>query len=124
MENIIIEARGHMPYIEFNTDGSLKMEGRALPEDVNRMFEPLIEFVSNLSAKKAVFDVNLEYFNTATSKKLLDLMKHLEANNKIEEVSIIWRFEEGDEDSVEMAEIYEDCLIRTVFTYIEYTEAA
>ena len=124
MENIIFEARGHMPYIEFNTDGTLKMEGRAIPEDVNRMFDPLIEFVTNLEVQTAVFDINLEYFNTATSKKLLDLMKHLEANNKIGEVSIIWRYEEGDEDSVEMAEIYEECLMRTRFTYQEYAEAA
>ncbi len=124
MENIIIEARGHMPYIEFNTDGNLKMEGRAIPEDVNKMFDPLIGFVDNLSVEKAVFDVNLDYFNTATSKRLLDLMKHLEENNKIGEVCVYWRYEEGDEDSLEMGKIYEERLKQTNFTFHEHAEAA
>lgn len=124
MENIIIEASGHLPYIEFNSNGLLKLEGRAMPEDVNRLFDPLIEYVSLLEVKKAILDINLDYFNTATSKKLLELMKGLELNNRIEELLVNWHYETGDEDSVEMAEIYEDCLERTAFNYVEFEEAA
>ena len=46
------------------------------------------------------------------------------ANNKIEEILVNWYFEEGDEDSVETAEIYEESLLRTDFRYIELAEAA
>jgi sulfatase maturation enzyme AslB (radical SAM superfamily) len=124
MENIIIEARGHTPYVEFNLDGHLKMEGRSIPENINSLYDPLVEFVKKLEVGNVVFNINLDYFNTATSKKLLEIMKHLEANNKINEIMIIWHFEEGDEDSIEMAEIYEECLIRTSFIYKQYSEAA
>jgi hypothetical protein len=124
MENIIIEARGHLPYIEFNSCGMLKLEGRSIPEDVNRLFDPLIDFVSLLKVPEATLDINLDYFNTATSKKLLEIMKELEQNNLIEELRVNWHYETGDEDSLEMAEIYEDCLQRTKFNYYEYEEAA
>jgi hypothetical protein len=124
MENLIIEASGHLPYIEFNANGILKLEGRAMPEDVHRLFDPLLEYVSSLNVRKAILDINLDYFNTATSKKLLELMRGLELNTRIEELHVNWHYETGDEDSVEMAEIYEDCLERTAFNYVEFEEAA
>jgi hypothetical protein len=124
MERILIEATSHSPEVDFDVNGKLRMEGRSIPENISNLFDPLINFVSKLTVDKVVFDINLDYFNTATSKKLLELMKHIEANNKIGEVLINWHFEEGDDDSQEMAEIYEECLRRTKFRYHEYAEAA
>jgi hypothetical protein len=69
-----------------------------------------------------MFDINLEYFNTSSSKKLLELLKRLDANKQIHSVQVNWHFEEGDEDSVETAEIYEECLNRIDFKYYEYAE--
>jgi hypothetical protein len=123
MENIVIEGSSHCPSVDFNLNGNLKIEGRSIPEDINKLFNPLLDFVSDLTVEKINFDVNLEYFNTATSKKLLELFKKIESNKNIEEIKIKWHFEEGDDDSVEMAEIYEECLSRTKFEFHEYAEA-
>lgn len=122
MENLVIEQTAHSPLIDFSTNGKLKLEGRSLPEDVNALYNPALEFVLNLNVEKAVLDINLEYFNTSSSKKLLDLMKTLEANNKVGSVLINWHYEEGDDDSLEMAEIYEELLLRTEFRYHEFAE--
>lgn len=122
MEKLVIEATNHTPLVEFNPDGKLKMEGRSLPEDVNKLFNPLLDYVINLNVENAIFEINLEYFNTASSKKLLELMKTLDANNKIGNVHINWHYEEGDDDSLEMAEIYEELLMRTEFRYHEFAE--
>jgi hypothetical protein len=122
MENIEIEPTSHMPLVDFNTNGKLNLEGRSIPEDATKIYDPLIEFVDQLELDNVSFDINLTYFNTATSKKLLELLKHLDANNKIKTVLVNWKYEEGDDDSVETAEIYEECLRRTDFRYIEYVE--
>ena len=124
MERLEREITTYMPRVDFSPEGKLEMEGRAIPEDANKFFNPLIDFVDQIDAKEVVFDINLEYFNTAASKKLLELMKHLDANNKINTVRINWHFEEGDEDSIETAEIYEESLFRTNFRYFEYAEVA
>lgn len=124
MEAIIVEATNYLPRIDFSPDGKLVLEGRAIPEDAAKLFDPMIEFVKELDTKAVDFTINLEYFNTASSKKLLELLKHLDANNRVEKVQINWKFEEGDEDSVETAEIYEDLLMRSDFRYIEYAEVA
>jgi hypothetical protein len=124
MEKIINEPTSHLPLIDFNPEGYLNLEGRSIPEDACKIYNPLIKFVDQLDIIQVTFDINLEYFNTATSKKLLELLKHLDANNKIKTVLVNWHFEEGDEDSVETAEIYEECLRRTDFRYMEYAETA
>ena len=122
MEPIVIEATSHSPEIIFLPSGQLKIEGRSIPEDIFRLFDPLVRFAQNINCPQVTFDVNLEYFNTATSKKLMELFKTIDANNKVNNILINWHFEEGDEDSVEMAEIYEESLLRSDFRYHEYAE--
>ena len=122
MQSICIEGTAASPTINFNSNGSLLIQGRSLPEDVNKLYNPLIEFVGTLDVPSVLFNVNLDYFNTATSKKLMDLFRTLDANNNVGQVKINWYFEEGDDDSVEMAEIYEDMMLKTTFVYHEYAE--
>lgn len=124
MERLVREMTTYMPRVNFSPKGKLEMEGRAIPEDATKFFNPLIDFVDQIKVKEVIFDINLEYFNTAASKKILELMKHLDANDRIKIIRINWHFEEGDEDSVETAEIYEESLLRTDFCYFEYAEVA
>ena len=69
MERLIHESTTYMPRVDFSPKGKLEIEGRAIPEDANKFFNPLINFVDKLEAKDVVMDINLEYFNTAASKE-------------------------------------------------------
>lgn len=122
MEKLFVEATDYLPLIDFDLDGRLKLEGKSIPEDAAKIYNPLIEFIDELATENVVFDINLIYFNTATSKKLMEMLRHLDANNKVGHILINWHFEEGDEDSVEMAEIFEESLLRADFRYLEYAE--
>lgn len=122
MKEILIEPTSHSPRIFFKPDGHMLIEGRAIPENVNQLFSPLMLFIEELRVPSAVLDINLDYFNTATSKRLLELMKHLEANTHIPEVTINWHYESDDEDSLEMAEIYKDYLERARINFVEHAE--
>jgi hypothetical protein len=124
MENIFIEPKSYLPLVDFKMDGNLKLEGRSIPEDASKFYNLLIDFVDDLKVVNVTLDINLEYFNTASSKKLLDLLKHLDSNSKVDMVSVNWYFEEDDEDSVETAEIYEELLQRIDFRYLKIAEAA
>ena len=123
MNPIVVEGSSHLPLINFQANGKLKLEGRSIPENVLTLFDPLIEFGRNLKDVDVIFNINLEYFNTATSKKLMELFRTIDANNKLKSILINWHFEEGDEDSVEMGEIYEENLLRSEFRYHEYAES-
>lgn len=123
MEKLIVEQQQYVPKVDFAPNGKLQMEGRSIPEDASALFDPLIEFVDRIDVEEVTFDINLDYFNTASSKKILDLLRHLDANQIIKKVLVNWHYEEGDEDSVEMAEIYEDFLPDIEFKYHQYAEA-
>ncbi len=122
MEKLVIEATNQSPRVEFNPDGMLKLEGRSFPENASIFYNPLIDYVSELEVMEVILHVNLEYINTASSKKLLELFRRLDSNENIFNVLINWHYEEGDDDSVETAEIFEESLDRVKFVYSVHAE--
>ena len=124
MNNIFIEPTTSTPAINFRADGRLLMEGRSLPENVLKFYQPIIEWANQLTAQVVKFDINLEYINSASSKKILELLKVLDANNHIKEFIVNWHYEQDDEDALENGQIFEDLLRRADFRYHEYSEAA
>jgi hypothetical protein len=67
-------------------------------------------------------NIQLEYFNTSSSKCILDVFKKLEAIYKAKnEVIINWYYEEDDEDMLEAGEDYES-IIRVPFKMIEIVD--
>jgi hypothetical protein len=124
MEKLTVASTSYLPLIDFSPEGILKIEGRAITEDATDIFNPLIEFIDHLNVSKVVFDIKLEYFNTAASKKILEMLRHLDINDQINEILVNWHYEVDDDDSVEIAELYEECLRRVDFRYIQYSEVA
>jgi hypothetical protein len=122
MNNLIIESTINTPTVKFVTDGRLLMEGRSLPEDVAKFYQPLVEWCAMLTAEVVKMDINLEYINSASAKKILELLKVLDANNNIKEFIVIWHYEKDDEDVLENGQIFEELLRKAVFRYQEYEE--
>jgi uncharacterized Fe-S radical SAM superfamily protein PflX len=124
MKEIIIEKTVSTPAIEFYDDGRMLIEGRSLPEDVNIFYKPLIEWVAALKTEQVKIDINLEYINSASTKKLLEMLKSIDANNCIKSFIINWHYEEGDDDNLETGQIFEELLRKAQFRYFELSEAA
>ncbi|MFN5417319.1 MAG: DUF1987 domain-containing protein [Flavobacteriia bacterium] len=126
MENLILEGSAKTPSITFNaTEGKLELKGRSIPENSVEFYKPLNDWIDayGTSPKAAtVVDIKLEYFNTSSSKCILDLFKKLEGiNGKGTDVSINWYFEEDDEDMEEAGEDYQ-AIISLPFKIIEVEE--
>ena len=123
MNNLIIEPTSSTPAVQFRVDGRLLIEGRSLPENVMKFYTPLIEWASELTSQAVKLDINLEYLNSASSKKLLELLKVFDANSHIDNLIINWHYEMDDEDCLESGQIFEELLIKAQFRYHEYSEA-
>ncbi|MBA7538755.1 hypothetical protein ES705_31032 [subsurface metagenome] len=122
MENLYIEGSDSLPTVQFNTDGLLKISGRALPENAFEFFNPLITWAKEFSKNELTIEINLEYFNTAVSKQLHDLLKAVESNQKYKKINVKWFYEDGDDEILESGEIYEELLPRMNFSYHRYAE--
>lgn len=120
MNFISVSPTEHSPRVEFNSNGKLLFEGRSILKNSIEFFKPLMDFVVKLKSETVVFNINLEYFNTATSKNLFEIIRCLDSNKHIQSFTIIWHFEEYDDASLEMAEIYAEFLSRGEMRYVAH----
>jgi hypothetical protein len=124
MKNLIIEKTPSTPSIQFMESGRLLLEGRSLPENTVKFYGPLIDWATGLTAPLVNMTVNLDYINSSSTKKLLELLKVLDANYNIKELCIEWFYEVDDEDILENGQIFEELLRKARFRYHEYSHAA
>ena len=126
MEPIIIEGTPKTPTIKFDSaQGVFEIKGRSIPENSVEFYKPLVEWLDSYKETplpKTVVNIRLEYFNTSSSKCILDVFKKLETIHKAKnEVEVNWYYEEDDEDMLEAGEDYES-IIRVPFKMIEIVE--
>jgi|TARA_B100000497_G_C7649274_1_gene390537 hypothetical protein len=123
MEDLKLEGSAKTPFVEFNSKGELLLKGRSIPENSIEFYKPIIEWIDNYGQsvnETTVLSVQLEYFNTSSSKCILDVFKKLETLSGTE-VSVKWYYEEDDEDMLEAGEDYE-AIIDLPFEMIEVEE--
>ena len=124
MQNIDIEATSSTPQVNFDQSGKLMMKGRSLILNVNEFYDPLIEWISKLSAPVVRFTIDFDYFNSASSKQILEMLKLLDSNNNVKNFDVFWHFEKDDEDILEIGQIFEERLRKAIFYFKEYAEGA
>lgn len=126
MENIHIEGTTKTPTVEFDkSSGQLVIKGRSIPENSIDFYKPLVDWIDNYAKApkdETVLNMQLEYFNTSSSKCILDVFKKLENIQKAgNNVKIKWHYEEDDEDMLEAGEDY-DAIIDIDFEMVMVAE--
>jgi hypothetical protein len=100
-------------------NGIFELSGRSLPEDAAEFYSPVFEWLDGYSASpnaKTDFVFKLEYFNTASSKIILDILSRLE---DIAGTTIHWYYHEEDEDMQEAGEEFSE-LVELTFEMKTY----
>lgn len=126
MENLTLEGSAKTPTVNFNSSaGKLELSGRSIPENSVEFYKPLNEWIDTYGKEpvaQTAVDIKLEYFNTSSSKCILDLFKKLEAiSGSKTQVTINWFYEEDDEDMQEAGQDYQ-AIIGLPFNIIEVEE--
>jgi hypothetical protein len=92
--------------------GHIEIRGRSIPENSLEFYKELLDWLEeygNDPRESTNVEVQLEYFNTSSSKCILDVFKALEGIHKKgkTEMVIHWYYEEDDEDMLEAGGDYE-----------------
>lgn len=85
----------------------LSLAGRSIPENSIEFYRPMMEWVDEHGASnegQLEIKIRLEYFNTSSSKCLMDLLKRVE--KVVSRAEVHWYYEEEDEDMLEAGEDY------------------
>lgn len=117
MESLFISKTKSSPKIDFNAkSGVLEIIGRSIPENSSKFYEPIIEWIDlykEVANQSTVMKVNLEYFNTGSSKYLYQIFKRFEDlhNDSSENiVNVEWYYEKNVDELAEAGEDYKDIL--------------
>ncbi len=101
------------PRINFNEGGLLEISGRSIPENSVDFYKPALSWMEDYisqPASETTLTVKLEYFNTSTSKCLIEMFRKLEAIGEKSSVKIEWHYEEEDEDMMESGKDFQHIL--------------
>ena len=127
MDSINIEGTPKTPAVSFDAKtGQIEIKGRSIPENSIEFYKPLVEWLdkyTDIATGVVNVVIQLEYFNTSSSKCILDVFKKLEnlhSKNKTE-VVINWYYEEDDEDMLEAGEDYQS-ILKIPFKMVEISE--
>lgn len=126
MESYYLEATPKTPKLDFNPDAeTFLISGRSIPENSIEFYKPLLDwldkYVSN-PLDSTTFEIKLEYFNTSSSKCLVEIFRKLEKiHDNGSKVTVEWYFDEEDEDMEESGEDFKE-IIKIPFNMKEIKE--
>ena len=127
---------GLMPYIvkqtsktmgfEFNPDTkTISLKGKSIPEDNAIFFEPILTWLDGFLEFPPSYIqivVKLDYFNTSSSKYLLEIFKKFEKKS-IQGLKVVihWIYEEDDWDMRDCGLDYQE-IVKIPFELVEVSE--
>ncbi|GAB4396342.1 MAG: DUF1987 domain-containing protein [Microscillaceae bacterium] len=120
MEVINLDGTEDTPKIILDrNNGIFEISGRSLPEDSAEFYQPVLDWLDEYGKNpnpETNFIFKLEYFNTASSKLILDILSKLE---DIDNTSISWYYHEDDEDMEEAGTEFSE-LVEVPFEFKTY----
>ena len=120
MEKLLLEPGPKTPHILLDDSGYMELKGKSIPENSVEFYKPVFDWLDKYATSPKPTTkvlVELEYFNTSSSKCILDVFRKLEAIHKSGKsaVSISWLYDEEDEDMMETGEDYQT-IVKVPFT--------
>ena len=114
METLIIEASKYTPEIALNAETNiLSIKGKSYPENTFDFYSPVMEWLQTYfgqeTVPKTIFDFDIIYFNSSSSKLFFDLFDLLEeAQNDGKEITVNWYYDEENESAEEAGEDFKE----------------
>ncbi|MBI9068698.1 MAG: DUF1987 domain-containing protein [Salinivirgaceae bacterium] len=103
--------------------GTFEFSGTSMPDNTKKFFEPIISWIASYIEspnEETIVNFKMKYFNTSSTKSLLDIMiqfKEIAKNGKM--LIINWHFPSDDEDMLEAGQGFSK-MVRFPFNYIKY----
>ena len=117
MNDLKLSGTVNTPEINFRSTGELIIRGRSLPEDVAGFYKPVIQWIRQNMTETISLEIEVDYMNSSSTKKLLELFKIIEKSETVKNFYINWLYDADDEDSLEKGLLMEEILEKAIFRY-------
>jgi len=124
MESLVIEKGKSSPYINFDiSSGTLALRGESFPENAASFYDPVIKWVAEYFGTapggETVFEFEIIYFNSSTSKIFMSLFSALDGLCQAgKKIRVNWRATEENETAIECGEEFKEDLEHLEFNIL------
>jgi len=113
MNPLLIEATESTPKIILDKENNtFEIVGKSFPEESRSFYAKVFEWLNQYEEnpnEQTVFQFKMEYFNSASSLIILEIMNVLDKMYKTgKKVNILWNHLDTDDDMLEAGEEYSD----------------
>ncbi len=125
MENLEITASKSSPEIKFDASSyTLSIVGESYPENTSQFYEPVYKWVDDcideLDDQQMVLNIELIYFNSSSSKVLMDIFDTLEdASDDGKNIIVNWIYDEENDSALEYGEEFAEDMEALTFNLVE-----
>lgn len=126
MAILTIQATKSLPYVNFDdTTHHLEIRGESYPENVAEFYMPIFTwldaYLGCLDHNTVTLDVKIAYFNSSSSKVLMDMFDKLEMAAAAGNTVIInWYYHEADDMLLEYGEEFKEDIQSATFNLISF----
>jgi hypothetical protein len=127
MDPLILEQTRYTPEVRFDASApSLIMRGESYPENAAAFFTPVLRWLETHLTEgdsPVVLDLTITYFNSSSSKALLDIMDILDqAAAKGRQVSINWHYHEENDMALEYGEDFQEDMAHVTLNLLAFQD--
>ncbi|PWJ41993.1 uncharacterized protein DUF1987 [Sediminitomix flava] len=106
MKNFYLEKTSKTPKISLDgITGKFIISGRSIPENSLEFYKPVYDWLDEYKSEPqdtTFVEVSLEYFNTSSSKCIVEILRRVESLTEVgSRVIVKWYYDEEDEDMKE-----------------------
>ena len=102
MQSLIIKSTDDTPEIIFDpANKKFSISNVSLPENAIEFYAPVLNWLKKYRDNplpETIFDFDIEYLNTASSKQVFELIFLIDKINDVSDVTINWHYDAIDED--------------------------
>ena len=121
MENLQIGPSKSSPRIAFDcTSHVLEITGESFPEDAALFYMPVFKwlnlYLDGLGDESVQMKVDVNYFNSSSSKVLMDLFELLDEHvQKGKRIEVFWISQADNDTGIEFGEEFKECVVDLPF---------
>ncbi|MFO7802893.1 MAG: DUF1987 domain-containing protein [Desulfovermiculus sp.] len=114
MEAFEREKTKSTPWIQFDPEHNhLQLQGESYPENSAKFYSPMLEwlesFLQNIDDSPVRVDIELIYFNSSSSKILMNFFDMLEdAAQRGVPVTVYWKYHQDNDTALECGEEFQE----------------
>jgi hypothetical protein len=125
MQALEISASKSSPAISFDAQTNiLAVSGESYPENTAQFYEPVFEwieeYIEKLEDQQVIVNMELIYFNSSSSKVLMDIFDILEeACDEGKNIVLNWIYDEDNDAALEYGEEFAEDIEALTFNLVE-----